>query len=558
MFKNVTIKARLIFVIGVLSAVSLAIGLIGLRNLSVTNASLKTVYEDRLVAAGMLAEVLTLIQQNQNTLAMAVSGDPAGMPAASSEVEQRVQSITALWGKYMETYLTAEEKTLAAKFAASRETFVAQGIRPTLVAFKAKDAAAAVALVQGPLKQHFLPVRENMHDLVVYQLSVGKTEYQQATARFETARALAIGLIVFSVVIGLLTGTALIRGISRSIAEALRFANNIASGNLTDTIRIDSHDEIGQLLVALQKMNDSLVEVVSRVRSGTDTISVASSEIAAGNQDLSSRTEEQASSLEETASSMEELTSTVKASADNARQASTLAETASEVATKGGNVIGNVVDTMGRINEASNKIVDIIGVIDGIAFQTNILALNAAVEAARAGEQGRGFAVVASEVRNLAQRSAQAAKEIKGLIGSSVEQVEAGSRLVNEAGSTMDDIVQSIRRVTDIMGDIAAASQEQTLGIDQINQAVTQMDQVTQQNAALVEEAAAASEAMQDQARQLAEVVSVFKLSAGAGAAAASAAPRQVAARPAPKPVLRAPVKKQLASTAKTDDWEEF
>jgi methyl-accepting chemotaxis protein len=555
MLKNVTIKARLIFVIGVISAISLAIGLIGLRNLSVTNASLKTVYEDRLVAAGMLAEVLTQIQQNQNSLAMAVSGDTARLPEASADVEQRVQSISALWGKYMETYLTDEEKGLAAKFAASRETFVTQGIKPTLAAFKAKDMPAAVALVQGALHQNFLPVRDNMRNLVNYQLTVGKSEYQQATARFETARALAIGLIVFSIALGLVIGIALVRGITRSIAEALRFANNIAGGNLTDTVRIDSNDEIGQLLAALQKMNDSLVEVVRRVRNGTETISVASSQIAAGNQDLSSRTEEQASSLEETASSMEELTSTVKASADNARQASTLAETASEVATKGGNVIGNVVDTMGRINEASNKIVDIIGVIDGIAFQTNILALNAAVEAARAGEQGRGFAVVASEVRNLAQRSAQAAKEIKGLIGSSVEQVEAGSKLVNEAGSTMDDIVQSIRRVTDIMGDIAAASQEQTLGIDQINQAVTQMDQVTQQNAALVEEAAAASEAMQDQARLLAEVVSVFKVS---GSAAGVAAPRAVASRPAPKPVARAPVKKQLASSAAKDDWEEF
>ncbi|MDM5181008.1 methyl-accepting chemotaxis protein [Massilia sp. DJPM01] len=555
MFKNLTIKARLIFVIAVLSVISLLIGLLGLRNLSVTNASLKTVYEDRLVAVGMLAEVLTEIQQNQTALSKAVSADPAGLGAVADEVDQRVKVVTTVWGEYMQTYLTPEEKIIAAKFVASREAFVAQGIKPTLAAFRAKDAPAAVALVNGALTQTFQPVRENMNALIKYQLGVGKSEYAEATARFETARALAIGLIVVSAALGLLIGAALIRGISRSIAEALRFANSIAGGNLTGTVKIESNDEIGQLLTALQKMNDSLVDVVRQVRQGTDTISVASSEIAAGNQDLSSRTEEQASSLEETASSMEELTSTVKQSADNARQASTLAATASDVATKGGNVIGNVVDTMGRINEASNKIVDIIGVIDGIAFQTNILALNAAVEAARAGEQGRGFAVVASEVRNLAQRSAQAAKEIKGLIGSSVEQVEAGSKLVNDAGSTMDDIVQSIRRVTDIMGDIAAASQEQTLGIEQINQAVTQMDQVTQQNAALVEEAAAASEAMQDQARQLAAVVSVFKLNAGA---ALASAPRQMAARSASKPVGRAPVKKQLGSATPAEDWEEF
>ncbi|WP_307732022.1 methyl-accepting chemotaxis protein [Massilia antarctica] len=554
MFKNLTIKVRLIFVIAVLSLISLLIGLLGLRNLSVTNDSLKTVYEDRLVAVGMLAEVLTEIQQNQTALSKAVSADPAGLGAVADEVEQRVKTVTTLWGQYLQTYLTPDEKIIAAKFEASRDAFVAQGIKPTLGAFRAKDVPAAVSLVNGSLSKTFQPVRENMKVLIKYQLGVGKSEYEEASARFETARALAIGLIVFSAALGLLIGAALIRGISRSIAEALRFANSIAGGNLTDTVKIESNDEIGQLLTALQKMNDSLVDVVRQVRQGTDTISVASSEIAAGNQDLSSRTEQQASSLEETASSMEELTSTVKQSADNARQASTLAATASDVATKGGNVIGNVVDTMGRINDASKKIVDIIGVIDGIAFQTNILALNAAVEAARAGEQGRGFAVVASEVRNLAQRSAQAAKEIKGLIGSSVEQVEAGSKLVNEAGSTMDDIVQSIRRVTDIMGDIAAASQEQTLGIEQINQAVAQMDQVTQQNAALVEEAAAASEAMQDQARQLAAVVSVFKLNAGA----TLAAPRQLAPRATPKPVLRAPLKKQLAGAAPADDWEEF
>ncbi|MFB9242543.1 MCP four helix bundle domain-containing protein [Massilia antarctica] len=554
MFKNLTIKVRLIFVIAVLSVISLLIGLLGLRNLSVTNEALKTVYEDRLVAVGMLAEVLTEIQQNQTGLSKAVSADPAGLGAVADEVEQRVKTVTAVWGQYMLTYLTPDEKIIAAKFEASREAFVAQGIKPTLAAFRAKDVPAAVALVNGALSKTFQPVRDNMNALIKYQLGVGKSEYEQATARFETARALAIGLIVFSAALGLLIGAALIRGISRSIAEALRFANSIAGGNLTDTVKIESNDEIGQLLTALQKMNDSLVDVVRQVRQGTDTISVASSEIAAGNLDLSSRTEQQASSLEETASSMEELTSTVKQSADNAREASTLAATASDVATKGGNVIGNVVDTMGRINEASKKIVDIIGVIDGIAFQTNILALNAAVEAARAGEQGRGFAVVASEVRNLAQRSAQAAKEIKSLIGSSVEQVEAGGKLVNEAGSTMDDIVQSIRRVTDIMGDIAAASQEQTLGIEQINQAVAQMDQVTQQNAALVEEAAAASEAMQDQARQLAAVVSVFKLNAGV----AVSAPRQPAARGTPKPALRAPVKKQLAGTAPAEDWEEF
>jgi methyl-accepting chemotaxis protein len=266
------------------------------------------------------------------------------------------------------------------------------------------------------------------------------------------------------------------------------------------------------LLQALKDMNESLVRIVGEVRAGTDTIGTASGQIATGNLDLSSRTEAQAGSLEQTAGSMEELTSTVKQNADNARQANQLVVSASDVAVKGGAVVGQVVHTMGSIKESSRKIVDIIGVIDGIAFQTNILALNAAVEAARAGEQGRGFAVVATEVRNLAQRSAAAAKEIKALIGDSVEKVDAGSKLVDDAGATMNEIVTSVKRVADIMSEITAASQEQSTGIEQVNQAIAQMDEATQQNAALVEEAAAAAMSMQDQAGNLSMVVSVFKL----------------------------------------------
>jgi methyl-accepting chemotaxis protein len=308
------------------------------------------------------------------------------------------------------------------------------------------------------------------------------------------------------------------------------------------------------------------------VRTGTDTITVASREIASGNADLSARTETQASSLEETASSMEELTSTVKQNADNARQANQLAVSASSVAEQGGKVVAQVVDTMGSIKDSSRKIVDIIGVIDGIAFQTNILALNAAVEAARAGEQGRGFAVVASEVRNLAQRSAGAAKEIKGLIGDSVDKVDAGSRLVDEAGQTMGLIVTSIRQVADIMGEITAATQEQSHGIEEVNQAIAQMDQMTQQNAALVEEAAAAAESMQDQAQKLADAVSIFKLDGESAAQAGMPVPAPVVkavARPAPGVAANTrrlaksaqagtpPPAKKLAA-AGGDDWEEF
>jgi methyl-accepting chemotaxis protein len=311
------------------------------------------------------------------------------------------------------------------------------------------------------------------------------------------------------------------RSITRPLTDAVKLAQRVAAGDLTGEVEVKSKDETGLLLQALKSMNANLRKTVGEVRSGTDAISMASEQIASGNADLSSRTEQQASSLEETASSMEELTSTVTQNAENAKQANQLAAGASEVAVKGGSVIGQVVTTMSSINESSKKIVDIISVIDGIAFQTNILALNAAVEAARAGEQGRGFAVVAAEVRTLAQRSAAAAKEIKQLIGDSVHKVDNGTKLVDEAGRTMDQIVSSVKRVTDIMSEIAAASQEQSAGIEEVNQAITQMDQVTQQNAALVEQAAAAAESLKQQAHNLVQAVAVFKLSEGAERAAA-------------------------------------
>ena len=359
--------------------------------------------------------------------------------------------------------------------------------------------------------------------------------------------------------------------ISKPLAEAIEIANKVAAGDLS--IHMQSthpHNEFGKLFAAQQNMERNLSEIVSQVRTGTETIAVASREIASGNADLSSRTESQASSLEETASSMEELTSTVKQNAENARQANQLVGSTADVAVKGGQVVGKVVDTMASIKESSRKIADIIGVIDGIAFQTNILALNAAVEAARAGEQGRGFAVVASEVRNLAQRSAGAAKEIKALIEDSVGKVDAGSKLVDEAGKTMDEIVTSVKRVTDIMSEIAAASQEQSAGIEQVNQAITQMDDVTQQNSALVEEAAAAAESLQDQAGQLAEAVSVFKLDGAAYSTRASLPPARGVvkalpnsqkgkkARPTEPSIPAARSKKLAVASGRNDEWEEF
>jgi methyl-accepting chemotaxis protein len=335
----------------------------------------------------------------------------------------------------------------------------------------------------------------------------------------DSVQATFIGrLTSFSIGSLLLAGVLLViclliaRSITRPLNAAVKIANTVAAGDLTSRITVQSQDETGQLMCALKGMNESLVKIVTDVRSGTNTLATASSEIASANIDLASRTEEEASSLEETASAMEELTSTVKQNADNARQADQLAVSASDVAVRGGSVVSQVIATMASINDSAKKIVDIIAVIDGIAFQTNILALNAAVEAARAGEQGKGFAVVATEVRQLAQRSAAAAKEIKTLIGDSVEKINHGSRLVDEAGATMDEIVASVKNVTDIMSEITNASREQTSGIEQINLAIAQMDEVTQRNAALVEQEAAAADSLQEQAAQLAHLVSVFKL----------------------------------------------
>ena len=379
------------------------------------------------------------------------------------------------------------------------------------LANKTEEATAVLMKELRPVQQKWLGDLAALIDLGKKQSADGAKE---AAAAYASARALMLGIGGLALLIGIAASVIITRILSNQLGGepgyAVAIAGRIADGDLGTAIVLRPNDR-SSLLFAMKSMRDNLAGLVGQVRSGTETIATASREIASGNMDLSTRTEQQASSLEETASSMEELTSTVKQNADNARQANSMALTASDVAKKGGAVVAEVVATMDSINASSRKIVDIIAVIDGIAFQTNILALNAAVEAARAGEQGRGFAVVASEVRSLAQRSAAAAKEIKNLIGDSVEKVDVGAKLVDQAGATMQEIVASVRRVTDIIGEITAASQEQNDGIEQINQAISQMDQVTQQNAALVEQAAAAAESLQDQAANLSQVVSIFR-----------------------------------------------
>lgn len=466
---------------------------------------------------------------------------------------------------------TPEEKSLLGKVIELDRTVITliNKAAELGLANKAEEATAFLIKDLRPAQRKLL---DQLGELIALENKLNEDAAKNAAQAYDNAHSVMTGISLLAIALGALIAWLIARSITVPINSAVKIAQTVASGDLTSQITVATRDESGQLLQALKDMNESLVKIVGEVRTGTDTIATATSQIAAGNMDLSSRTEQQASSLEETASSMEELTSTVKQNAENARQANQLAMSASDVAVKGGAVVSQVVDKMRAINDSAKKIVEIIGVIDGIAFQTNILALNAAVEAARAGEQGRGFAVVATEVRSLAQRSAAAAKEIKTLIGDSVEKVDAGSKLVAEAGSTMDEVVTSVKRVTDMMGEITAASQEQSAGIEQVNQAVSQMDQVTQQNAALVEEAAAVADSLQDQSTRLAQSVSVFQLH-GNHTAVKTALPvlasRHVAAKA--KPALASPrsessvpsrtpasLREKATATNAADGWEEF
>ncbi|WP_394791075.1 methyl-accepting chemotaxis protein [Rhodoferax sp.] len=511
--RNIRIGKRLVLAFGVILlilAASTAVGVWRLQELANTTRNLATTENEKLQLAVQWRQTIEL--NWVRTRASAMDADTSRMPIWQAEMDKTSEITAAARKRMIEIILSDDGKKLISDIDAAREAY--RGPRAALLKRKLDGEG-----VMESLDKDIQPLAQAYSDSIVKLEQRQQRRYKEALATAEANASNGQSILIVGGVVAVLLSCYFAFVLSRSILVPIRQASAsarlIADGDLTENVQIEGKDEAADLLLALKDMQNNLSRVVSGVRGNAEGVASASAQIAQGNNDLSARTEQQASALEETAASMEELSSTVRQNADNARQANQLAMSASTVAMQGGEVVGRVVETMKGINDSSKKIADIISVIDGIAFQTNILALNAAVEAARAGEQGRGFAVVASEVRSLAQRSAAAAKEIKTLIDNSVSQVDQGSSLVDQAGTTMTEVVSSIRRVTDIMGEISAASTEQSQGVAQVGEAVTQMDQATQQNAALVEESAAAAGSLQSQAEQLVQAVSVFRLGDG-------------------------------------------
>ncbi|QGZ42555.1 methyl-accepting chemotaxis protein [Pseudoduganella flava] len=558
MLRNLAIGKRLALGFAITIALAIMIAVIALWRLNDVAQATQAMMASPLAKERMISDWYSKIDSAiRRTTAIAKSSDLSLAAYFAAEGKQSTAISAELQKKIEALLVTDEEKAQFEKIMAQRKVYLASRDQVAKLkgAGQLDEAAKVFETVYVPGAATYQGLIQDLLKMERASIDATGTEIEAINAK---SRQIVITLAVLVLVLGTASAWWLTVGITQPLHVAVDAATRVASGDLTGHIEAKGNDETGKLLRALGDMNQALYNIVTEVRSGTESIKVASTEIAAGNHDLSSRTEEQASALEETASSMEELTSTVRTNADNARQANQMAAAAASAAAKGGDVVQQVVGRMNSIDASSKKIVDIIGTIDGIAFQTNILALNAAVEAARAGEQGRGFAVVAGEVRSLAQRSAAAAKEIKELIGASVSEVAEGSRLVTEAGSTMEEIVASVRRVSDVIGEITAASVEQSAGIEEVNQAIVQMDAVTQQNAALVEESAAAAESMQQQAASLAEVVSVFRTGEVVRPVAA-AAPRPAVRKPAPAMAVavRKPAARAAAPTANTE-WEEF
>ncbi|PXX37897.1 methyl-accepting chemotaxis protein [Undibacterium pigrum] len=565
--KHLSVGKRLGLGFALILALFFITTLIAILKLNTVAAAADNLLKDPLATERMVSDWYRNIHTGvRRTTAIAKSSDPSLASFFAADQEESSRTSALLQKEIGEHMKSADEIALFKEIGEQRQLYISSRNRVVDLKKEGKvDEASAV------LDKEFIPAStiyvkkiEEMLAMQRKQIDDTSGEIQQT---YQSSRTLLIILSLIAAMLSVICAWLMTKSITRPLSRATAVAEKMAQGDLSETIQVILNDEIGKMMHAINGINTGLSSVIGNVRHGTETINVAAAEIASGNADLSSRTESQASSLQETASSMEELTSTVKQNADNARQANQLVISASGVAVKGGEVVGQVVATMGSIKESSRKIVDIISVIDGIAFQTNILALNAAVEAARAGEQGRGFAVVATEVRNLAQRSASAAKEIKHLIDDSVGKVEHGSKLVDTAGQTMTDIVSSVQHVADIMSEITAASQEQSAGIEQVNLAVTQMDEMTQQNAALVEQAAAAAESMREQSGKLSELVAQFHimeqaqkpLEQASRTAAVNTRPQPVLARAASKPARALPRQIPQRRTAQTEqDWEEF
>jgi methyl-accepting chemotaxis protein len=513
---SLKISTRLLLLIGVLMTLLTGMGGMGLFGIARSNAAMKSIYEHRMAPIAQLGEIKALLLGNRLAIAVAlVTPTPEVIAASALVVEANMLEISKVYDAYLSTGLTKEEEQLAKAFIENRRRLVEEGLKPALSTLKAGNASAAQRLMLEKIGPLYAPVGSGIEALIALQLEVGKSDFLASEARYASIQTASLVALGCGILFAGLFGWVLVRSIGRQFGaepgEAARVAQSVAAGDLSTPITLKQGDTTS-LMAQLKSMQASLARVVAVVRQGSEGVATASAEIAQGNHDLSARTEQQASALEETAASMVQLNATVGRNADSAAQANQLVTQAARVARQGGEVVGQAVETMKGISESSKKISDILSVINGIAFQTNILALNAAVEAARAGEGGRGFAVVAGEVRSLAGRSAEAAKEIKRLIDASVERVEQGAAQVNQAGATMTEVVDAITRVTDLMGEISAASSEQSAGVSQVGEAVIQMDHATQQNAALVEEMAAAASSLKTQAQELVQVVSVFTL----------------------------------------------